>query len=164
MNEEQLDKEFTEALEKEDELGMAIKAHLDIEYWVNELLNILLPYPEHLKPMELDYFGKINLLCSLGLKSDYKAPLIYMGTTRNKFAHNLKYKIDKSVVNNFYKSFSEEGKETAKRVYESTERSEENKKYKSFREMNPKDQFVFLAVNVRNMVKAAVYVARNQSA
>ena len=164
MNEDQLDNEFIEALQKEDELGMAIKAHLDIEYWTNELLNLMLPYPEHLKPMKLDYFGKINLLCSLGLNREYKDPLIYMGTIRNKFAHNLKYSIDKGVVNNFYKSFSEDGKAIAKKVYDTTERSEENKKYKSFREMNPKDQFIFLAVNARNMVKAAVYVARKKSA
>ncbi len=164
MNEDQLDKEFIEALEKEDELGMTIKAHLDIEYWTNELLDLMVPHPEHLKPMKLDYFDKINLLCTLGLNSEYKDPLIYMGTTRNKFAHNLKYSIDKSVVNNFYKSFSENGKAIAKTAYDTTERSEENKKYKSFREMPPKDQFVFLAVNVRNMVKAAVYVARKKSA
>ena len=161
MNEEELDKEFIETLQKEDELGMAIKAHLDIEYWVNELLNLLLLHPEYLKPMELNYFGKIHLLCSLGLKDEYKAPLIYMGTVRNKFAHNLKFKIDKDVVNNFYKSFSENGKSIATKVYESTERSEKNKKYKSFREMVPKDQFIFMAVNVRNMVKAAVHVAIN---
>jgi len=164
MNEKQLDKKFVDELIKDDELGVAIRAHLDVEYWVNELLNILITYPQYLKPIKLEYANKVHLLCSLGLNDEYKEPLIYMGTIRNKFAHNINFSIDKSVVNNFYNSFSEDSKNISHKVFTETEFEGENRKYKSYREMGPKDQFVFMSVSVRNMIKAAVYKARDKNA
>ena len=153
MGDEELDKKFYEELLLEDELGVVIRAHLHVEHWVNELIELLVPKPEHIKPMELDYFGKINLICAVGLKDDYKKPLKFMGTTRNNFAHQMGRNIDKGTVNNFYEQFSEEGKKIAHRVFESSITEGENKKYANFRHMPPKDQFIFMAISVRNMVK-----------
>jgi hypothetical protein len=53
--------EFLKDLQGEDELGMVIRAHIHIEHHLNELLNMVIPYPEYLKPMQLDYAGKVSV-------------------------------------------------------------------------------------------------------
>lgn len=104
------DSEFAKALKLEDEVGKVIRTHLYVESLLNEFLEIALPNPEYIKPMQLDLNGKVYFALSLGLPSEFKKPLNYMGRLRNKFAHELLFQIDKSEVNNFFDTFSHEQK------------------------------------------------------
>jgi len=63
MFEKLTDEFFTDTLFHEDDLGSVVRVHLYIEFIINEILEILVPYPEDLKPLKLDYDGKINLIC-----------------------------------------------------------------------------------------------------
>lgn len=105
------DSELSGALKSEDEIGKVIRTHLYIENLLNNFLETALPNPEHLKPIQLDFFSKVHLALSLGLPEKFKKPLNYMGKIRNDFAHRLNLRIDKSEVNNFFDTFSNEQKE-----------------------------------------------------
>ena len=96
---------FLKALQGEDELGMVIRAHIHIEHHLNELLNMVIPYPGYLKAMQLDYAGKVNLAGATGLRPDIVSPLLALGKLRNQMAHRLGTKITKSRERNFYKTF-----------------------------------------------------------
>lgn len=74
-------------LQCEDEVGRVIRTHLYIENLINSFLEIALPQPEHLTPIQLDYFGKVQLSLSLGLPVEFKKPLNFIGNARNNFAH-----------------------------------------------------------------------------
>lgn len=164
MNEDKLDKYFSDSLKEDNQLVRTISIHLDVEYWVNELVDLMVSKPEKLKPIRLDYFGKVNLLTALGMNENFKKPLLYLGSIRNKFAHDISFCIDKGVVNNFYKELSEEDKKIVHKVFETNKNGsnkEALKSYKTFRDMSVEDQFILLSIAVRNMVKGNVYKIRN---
>jgi len=105
------DSELSEVLKSEDEIGKVIRTHLYLENILNNFLETALPNPQHLKPIQLDFFGKVQLALCLGLPDKFKKPLNYMGLVRNNFAHKLYIRVGKSEVNNFFDTFSNEQKE-----------------------------------------------------
>lgn len=147
-----MNKEFYDTLDIEDELGRVIRVHLHIEHYINEALSILTPYHEDLKALNLDYFGKVTLLIALGVKPESMKILKSFGSLRNKFAHDLSFKLDKSVVNNLYKELSDREKETLQESYKATHGMPDC----SFKELPPKDQFTLIALVVRRMVMQLV--------
>ena len=52
---------------------MVIRAHIHIEQKLGELIARLTPYPEQLRPMELDYFRQVHLVFALELKEEFVA-------------------------------------------------------------------------------------------
>jgi hypothetical protein len=51
----------------EDELGVVIRAQIHIEALLIRLLEALVPYPENLEKMNLDYFQRVSLAVTMGL-------------------------------------------------------------------------------------------------
>ena len=152
MNKQLTDEMFQKALLNEDELGSVIRVHLHVEYHINEILNILTPYPDDLKPLNLDYDGKVNLICALGVKTEYKTILSALGNMRNKFAHNPFYKINKSEINNLYKALSAKDKDILQKAHEETRNQLQFNKVKPYKDLQPKEKFILIAVLIRNIV------------
>lgn len=78
----------------QDELGMVIRAHINIE---NELIGFIrsrMSPPGALDALELDYIGRIKLAGGLGMNKDLRKALAAVGVLRNKFAHRLGAKIE----------------------------------------------------------------------
>ena len=155
MTEQLTNEMFQNALFNEDELGSVIRVHLHIEFYVNEIIERLVPFHKDLKPINLNYFGKVNLICALGVKQECKTTLIALGTIRNKFAHNPVYKLTKSEVNNLYKSLSEQDRSLLQASHNKTRKKQATKdsKVKAYRDLLPKDQFIIIAVYIRIMVQ-----------
>jgi hypothetical protein len=97
---------FRSALLCEDDIGKVIRTHIYIESVLNEFIEFALMNPSYLKPLSLDYFGKVHLAACIGLNEDLIKPLLQIGNIRNRFAHRPNQIINKEIVNNFYASFS----------------------------------------------------------
>lgn len=143
---------FHEALDHEDELGSVLRIHLHVEHYIDEILHSLIPYPDDLKPLSLDYNGKVHLICALGVKGEYKSILLALGNIRNKFAHDPFYKIDKSTINNLYKVLPENSKEILQQSYKKLQSQLETNKPASYKDLPLKDQFTLLAIIIRRIV------------
>ncbi|WP_415883805.1 hypothetical protein ACMXYN_04650 [Neptuniibacter sp. PT8_73] len=143
---------FEQALFNEDELGSVIKAHLHIEYLINEVLILLAPSPQHINSLKLDYAGKITLLCILGMNPEFKPMLSTLGTMRNNFAHDPFYKLDKSTVKNLYNSLPPVDKENFHNAVRETRNSEEHRHVKPYKELSPRDQFILIVVVIRTII------------
>jgi hypothetical protein len=143
---------FHEALDHEDELGSVLRVHLHVEYYIDEILHILIPFPEDLKYLSLDYNGKIHLICALGVKVEYKSILLALGKIRNNFAHDPFYKIDNSTINNLYKTLPEESKEILQKSYKKFQSQLQTDKSSSYKSLPPKEQFTLIAIIIRRIV------------
>lgn len=152
MKDQLTDQMFSDALFNEDEIGSVIRVHLHIEYYINQILDKLVPYPEDLGPIQLDYFGKVNLICALGVKSERKGVLSAFGNIRNKFAHNPFHKLNKSNVRNLYDTLSSADKKILQEAHNKT-RKNRNPVVKPYKELDAKEQFILIAVLVRKIVK-----------
>lgn len=152
MDKQLTDEMFQKALFDEDELGSVIRVHLHVEYHVNKIIEKLVPYTEDLKPIHLDYDGKVNLICALGVKPESKTILSALGKMRNKFAHNPFYKLTGSEVSNLYKSLSERDKDILQKAHDRTRNQVEGDKVKPYKDLEPRDQFILIAVVIRTMV------------
>lgn len=92
---------FNEALLGEDELGAVIRGHIHVESKLIEFINARLPYPDGIKDLDIDYFGRVKLAIALGLDPSFGPSLNFVGSLRNRFAHQLNVKIGKQEANNF---------------------------------------------------------------
>ena len=92
---------FNQALLGEDELGAVIRGHIHVESKLIEFIEARLPYPDGIKDLELDYFGRTKLAISLGLNPNFGPSLKFIGTLRNRFAHRLDVKIGKQDADAF---------------------------------------------------------------
>ncbi|MGC9460195.1 hypothetical protein, partial [Vibrio genomosp. F10] len=139
--------DFLSLLVQESPLGRVIHTHIHIENIVTDFLSMATCAPENLKPMRLDYFGKIHLALALGLSPDLKVPLLVLGKMRNDFAHQLNRNIDSSSMNNFYKSFSSAHREDMMRVAKETKQSWCVDGV-SWKKVSPDDQFIFMCMSL----------------
>lgn len=139
---------FYSDLLQEDELGATIRAHLYIESTLDKLIETLTEDYEHVIKMQLDFAQKVNLSVAIGLPREYAPALLAIGKIRNKFAHRLDTKINKSMMNDFYKQFSPEQKLTIHRTFKNTLNTT-SLSARSLSELPPKDQFAVLSVALR---------------
>jgi hypothetical protein len=98
--------DFKDLLLNKSDVETVIYTHIHIEHLIVKFLESSFPDPCHLKPMQLDYFSRVNLALALGVSPDLKASLMSLGKMRNDFAHKLGQSIDKNRINNFYDTFS----------------------------------------------------------
>ena len=152
MNQPDIEESFKSALFKDDDLGSVIRVHLHIEHHVNDILELLVPCPQYLKSVKLDYDGKVNLLPVLGVKPENIRVLSALGTMRNKFAHNLNYKLDKSIVKSLYETLDSDSKDILFNSHEAV-RTKGSNNIDKYKKLQPKDQFMLIAVVVKNMVQ-----------
>jgi hypothetical protein len=107
-----------QALFGEDELGVVIRAHIHIEARLNEVLDLLVPYPDQLP--RLRYEQRARLACALGLKEDIFPPLKALGDIRNRFGHKLDTSLTAAMVDELYDAFSPDERDVLLRGYEMT--------------------------------------------
>ncbi|MCD9481559.1 hypothetical protein [Photobacterium phosphoreum] len=163
MNIYEIDSSFKDALFQEDDLGAVIRVHLHIESFVNEIIQALVPYPDELKPIRLDYFGKVNLLGALGVEPANLKVLLTLGKMRNNFAHNLNYQLDSSNVKNLYESLSLELKENLQKSHNNARNKQDFQSVEKFEKLSPKGQFVLIAVLVKIMLENLVNEVRENT-
>lgn len=101
-----------ESCEREDDLGVVIRTQIVVEQYLNNLIDLCVTSPAHVRKMDLDYSSTVKLAMALGLDSRFESSLNCLGKIRNDFAHNLRPEISKNDVNNFYKSLDSMEKQT----------------------------------------------------
>ena len=148
--------DFKTALEHEDDLGAVIRVHLHLEIYVNQIINLLVPNPEDLKPIGLDYFGKVHLISALRIDPQNLKVLLALGKMRNKFAHDLNYKLDKSNVKNLYETLSSFLKETLQNSHNKVRCKREFQDINKFEKLSPKSQFILIAVLIKKMLERII--------
>ena len=148
---------FVSDLFREDEIGSVIRAHIRVELLLNELVEHLVPNPEHLKKLDLDYDGTITLALAMGMNSEFGPPLRVMGKLRNAFAHRLNMVVDSNEANNLYKSLNPALKEQVQASFVRIRKSNESiQQFRKFAEVPPGDQFKLIAVTLWSGFKVEV--------
>ena len=112
---------LTDSLAGEDELGVVIRAHIHIEHELNEFIKARLHPPTALDAVRLDYSGRVRLALTLGLLPELKPALQFVGTIRNKFAHQLDSAIKKEDADNFESALGPLGKPIVDRAFQRLE-------------------------------------------
>jgi hypothetical protein len=143
----------------EDVLGVVLRAHNYIEALLARLLDALVPSPEYLMKLNLDYSEKVDLSVAMGLGLEYACPLKALGSIRNKFAHRLDAVLFKDDTKNLYEGFCSDDKNVVQSTFERTKKQIAPEKTVKFKHLGPKDQFVLLVVTLRAMLLAAVLEA-----
>jgi hypothetical protein len=145
------------ALLHENEIGRVILTHIHIEQKINSFLGAALVNPKYLKPMGLDYFGKVHLAICVGFPEDLKGPLVSLGNIRNDFAHKIDQKIDLNKINNFYESFSSSHKEE---IMDTLKKSDMSwvKENTSWKKVNPEQKFMVLCISLASYCEQSLIV------
>lgn len=147
--------ELMSILKQEHHLGKVIHTQIYIENLINNYLHFAMENPKYLKPLRLDYDGKVHLAIALGFSEELKEPLSMLGKMRNGFAHTLDKKIDSSYMNNFYKSFSSCHREEIMKTAKDTNQSwmvGEN----LWKKVPPVDQFNFMCITLYYLCISAI--------
>jgi hypothetical protein len=159
MKEEQ-EQKFIDDLKGEDMLGIVVRGHIHVESQLEHLLETLVPYPQYLKELNLDYAGKVHVAVAMGLRPEYAAPLKTLGSIRNRFAHRLDTDLSKNDTENLYKVLHPDDKNIVQQTYERIKTQLAPNKDKRFKDLIPKEQFILLVVTLRAMLLAAVSEAK----
>ena len=115
-------------LKGEDELGVVVRAHIYIEYQLDQFI-----WSALLKPKELghiNYSSRVRLALACGLRGDLKPRLNALGDLRNKFAHRIRTILTDEDVSRFYE---DSGTETEILGWG---------RIPYFTQMSPKDRFI----------------------
>jgi hypothetical protein len=144
---------FNATLMGEDHLGMIIRAHIHIEHELAGFLEAVTPRPESLKPLRLDYDGRVNLAVALGLPPDYLAMLSCVGKLRNQFAHRLNAQLGSQEANNLERAMDEHA-EVAKSALASTDRKLGHATRK-WSDLEPKDQLILMLSTIWSAIAVA---------
>lgn len=84
-----------------DDLLLVLKTHLIIEKLIEEILSAMLVKPDEI--IEMNFFRKIQIIEALGIKNNnIIVKLKALNSLRNKFAHNLDYKIKNEDLSIFF--------------------------------------------------------------
>ena len=146
--------EFATQLIAEDELGSVMRAHLHIEHHMDQLVEAMVVHPPALKRLNLDFAGKVHLLEALGVSKELTAPLLGLGSVRNRFAHRLNCKLTKDMMRDFYRSLGKDGKQVMQQSYARLRKV--NHHPKDIWALEPKMVFSLLASTIRIQVLLAL--------
>ena len=148
---------FVADLFGEDEIGSVIRSHIRLELLLNELVEHLVPNPEHLKKLNLDYDETITLGLMMGMNSEFGPPLRVMGKLRNAFAHNLNTNLDANVVTSLSKSMNQKLKDQVQASFLRIRESNESiQQFRRFAEVPSRDRFKLIAVSLWASFKVEV--------
>lgn len=150
---DEVDPSWQEALLSEDDIGKVVRTHLYVESLVNEFLSGFVPRPLYLKPIGLDYFGKVHLALALGLPETLKGMLLRIGGLRNDFAHKPNQQLDKNNMKNLFDSFTSEQKAE---LLDRTKNLSWVPAGKTWRDISPPEQFTVMAISLYYMVKVEI--------
>jgi hypothetical protein len=112
--------QFAQQLIAEDELGSVVRAHLHIEYYLDQLIEASVPNPGALPDLDLDYSGRVKLLSILGFSDALTKPLHNLGGLRNNFAHKLNFKLTTERMRSLYETLDPTGKQIVHLAYDNT--------------------------------------------
>jgi len=146
----------------EDQLGAVIRAHLYVEAQVNRLLDALIPYPEHLGEMRLNWGQRVELVLAMGLKPQYGPPLKALGRIRNKFAHNPEAELNDEDVNELYGSLADEDRQIVLESFERTKPQVPDPVKGGFRDLEIKSQLTLIVVALHALLLVALTEAGGQ--
>lgn len=92
---ERMEKYFFELYTTTDLLMVIVRGHLYCEFALSEILRGKFSNPKEINIDRLDYRAKVNLCSALGCfdSINLKQGLIMLGEMRNKYVHNLYYKV-----------------------------------------------------------------------
>jgi hypothetical protein len=155
------DQAFFEALLGEDELGVVIRAHIHIEATLREFIEARLPMPDELPGLQ--YGQRVRLACALGLGAEHKAPLIAVGNLRNSFAHRLSKRLSQQDTRELYGALSIVDRQAVQEAYRNTNAAFGREDPPDFQQLEPKDQFVLIAVSLKAMLLVAAHHAQSSS-
>jgi hypothetical protein len=149
--------QFAQQLIAEDELGSVVRAHLHIEYHLDQLIEASVPNPGALHTLDLDYSGRVRLLSVLGFSDALTKPLHNLGGLRNMFAHKLTFKLTPERMRSLYETLDPTGKQIVHLAYDNTRKKHSGPKRhpKKMWSLDPKDIFSLLASSIRVMVLIA---------
>lgn len=140
---------FLEVLNGEDDLGAVIRAHIHIEAHLNTLIESNFRSPGYLSKLDLEYHQKVKLALACGLSPDFESPLNVLGTIRNNFAHKLDTSLGPNEAQSLYNSFEGGDKQVMQGAYQRTKKKIDTKGPKSLTRLEPKDQFILIAISLR---------------
>jgi hypothetical protein len=141
--------EFVKFLMTEDELGSVVRAHLYIEFYMDRLIDASIPNPAALPAMRLDYFGRVKLLGVLGVGDRLTKPLQNLGELRNKFAHQLNFRLTTERMRALYETFDANAKQIVHLAYDDMRKLSSKNHPKKMWALAPKDIFSLLAPAIR---------------
>jgi hypothetical protein len=147
------DDAFQNALNREDELGRVIRAHLHIENLVDRLLLLKFSKPEVFQKMRLEFSARVMLLEAFGYGRMLTMPLAAIGNLRNDFAHKVDFALTSERMEGLYNSFDVEGKEIIQQSYRRTRtQMPETNAPHTMKSLKPQDRFTFYAVSIHAML------------
>ena len=155
--------QFDKDLQGEDDLGVVIRAHIHIEQQLNTCINELIPFPKALKPMELDFSQRVHLLVALGLKEEFKRPLLALGNLRNEFAHRLDAALTEGRVKSFYDTFGGHEKDGIHQSLDRTRKRLGMGAKSKMKHQPPKDRFILYAISLHAALLVALMEIRKPS-
>lgn len=152
--------ELMSALLNEDDLGAVIRAHIYLEQDIDHVISLIVRKPDYINKLTIDFSNKLKLAIALGMDEEVYKPLVSISNIRNKFAHNFNMKLNKSDVNNFYKSFVSEDQAVIQNMI-SKNPDGPSGLAKKFSLLTVKEKFVamvfYLAIRVRNELKEEIH-------
>ena len=146
------------AVNSEDDLGKVIRAHIVIESLLNQIIELNVKDISFLNKVDLTYMQKVNLSLALGYNKNWASALQSIATIRNGFAHKPRGVLNKSDVNNLYKSFHSSEKETLQALYKKQEAGLKTVGYKSFGTLLPEQKFTLCVTMMCAALEAFINV------
>lgn len=149
---------FTAVLLGEDTLGVVIRAHIYIEHQLIEFIEARMSSPEVIDALDLTYTRRVKLALALGLPSEFKAQLHFIGTLRNQFAHRLDAEIGQQEADAFEKTLGD-SKEIALSSYIATKKKLRQDP-PAIHSAEPKDRVILYLVTLWAGIAVAAVRAR----
>jgi len=155
---------FANDLVQGDDLGVVIRVHIRIENALREVVRSLIKEPGYLDKMDLDYSNVVLLAVALGVNKAYAPSLNAIGTLRNKFAHNLNTKLDSNTISSLYAALASDHKEETQRMSKKLWIAHKGSSpYPQFKNLQPRDQFISIAVILWGAAIGAVFHLKERS-
>jgi len=138
-----LDNIFYNSLLEEDQLGVVIRAHIQIEARLNLFLEAHTSNPSQLPRLRFEQLAKLAV--ALGLEDKALPALLEFGNLRNAFAHRLDVTLTDEMVNKLLQKFTPEDQYTIREAYEITRVNFVNEGEQSFDCADARHKFIMVA-------------------
>ena len=143
---------LTAELFGEDDLGTVLRVHLRIENVLEQVIEALLPAPDHLHVSggrTIRYELKVSLALALGVLTELGPSLKAFGVLRNTFAHQPNTRLDQQTVAKLYDSLGAVDRDQVLKTFESMKLEHEPlRAVPRFIDLPAGDQFKVITISV----------------
>lgn len=153
---------FFNTLAIEDDLGMVVRAHIQLESILQEFIRVSAPQPGQVKFSAMDFEQMLQLSLILGLRETLKPALSAIGRLRNKFAHQLDMTLDDMTADNLYGALDEHCKKATQTLYGKV--FEKGLGPKEFKNAAPKGRVGLSLMSVRSALRVELAKATHELA